>query len=182
VKGMVFTEFLEMVEDKFSPDMVDQIIEASDLPSGGVYTAIGSYSYEEMLQLVTELSKQTSIPVPDLVKAFGSHLFARFSVGHAHFFGGAKNSFDFLSGIEGYIHIEVRKLYPDAQLPTFNYEVDASQPDQMTMIYRSQRPFADLAEGLIHGCIQHFHENITVSRVNLADDGTSAKFILTRVG
>ena len=38
MKGVVFTEFLEMVEDIFSPDIADQIVEEADLPSGGVYT------------------------------------------------------------------------------------------------------------------------------------------------
>ncbi len=178
MKGMVFTEFLEMVEDQFSDEMADRLIEACDLPSGGAYTAIGSYSHTEMLMLVTELSKQTAIPVPDLVKAFGQYLFVRFSVGHAHFFTGIENTFQFLSGIENYIHIEVLKLYPDAQLPSFDYE--NGQNDRMVMIYRSARPFADLAEGLIYGCITYFGEQIEVIREDLSDNGTAAKFTLVR--
>ena len=44
MKGMVFTELLDMVEDKFGIDMVDSIIEDADLPvSKGVYTAVGTY-------------------------------------------------------------------------------------------------------------------------------------------
>jgi len=43
MKGIIFTEFLEMVEDRFSPEIADRIIEAADLPSGGAYTAIGTY-------------------------------------------------------------------------------------------------------------------------------------------
>ena len=36
MKGIVFTEFLEMVEDKFSPELADRIIEGAELPSGGI--------------------------------------------------------------------------------------------------------------------------------------------------
>ena len=32
MKGVVFTEFLDMVEEKFSAEMVDDIIAAADLP------------------------------------------------------------------------------------------------------------------------------------------------------
>ena len=32
MKGIVFTEFLEMVEDQFGLETVDDIIEAADLP------------------------------------------------------------------------------------------------------------------------------------------------------
>ena len=45
MKGIVFTEFLEMVEDKFSADMVDDIIDDCDLASGGAYTAVGTYPH-----------------------------------------------------------------------------------------------------------------------------------------
>ena len=47
MKGVVFTEFIEMVEDKFSADIADQIIEEADLPSGGVYTSVGTYDHAE---------------------------------------------------------------------------------------------------------------------------------------
>lgn len=36
MKGVVFTEFLEMVEARFSADLVDDVIDAANLPSGGV--------------------------------------------------------------------------------------------------------------------------------------------------
>ena len=40
MKGIVFTEFLDLVEEKFGLEMVDTIIEQSNLDSGGVYTPI----------------------------------------------------------------------------------------------------------------------------------------------
>ena len=53
MKGLVFTEFLEMVESKFGLEVVDNIIEHSELPSGGVYTSVGTYDFNEMLSLIT---------------------------------------------------------------------------------------------------------------------------------
>jgi Haem-NO-binding len=52
MKGVVFTEFIEMVEDRFSPEMADRIIERAKLPSGGAYTTVGTYDHGEMIQLV----------------------------------------------------------------------------------------------------------------------------------
>ncbi|MNY76012.1 hypothetical protein D3C86_2154630 [compost metagenome] len=49
------------------------------------------------------------------------------------------------------------------------------------MKYRSARPFADLAEGLIAGCINHYGEKIDVTREDLSDSaGTAAWFTLTK--
>ncbi len=56
MKGIVFTEFIEMVESKFGFDMMDDIIESANLPSGGIYTAVGTYDHTEMVQLVIEIS------------------------------------------------------------------------------------------------------------------------------
>jgi len=43
MKGVVFTEFFEFVEGRFSPEIAEQIIESSALPSKGIYTSIGSF-------------------------------------------------------------------------------------------------------------------------------------------
>ncbi|MCX7200840.1 MAG: hypothetical protein NTV17_00650 [Burkholderiales bacterium] len=42
MKGMIFTEFLELVERTYSPEMADDLIDASNLPSGGAYTSVGN--------------------------------------------------------------------------------------------------------------------------------------------
>ena len=42
MKGIVFTEFLEFVEDQMGPDMVDTIIDDCELSTGGAYTGQGT--------------------------------------------------------------------------------------------------------------------------------------------
>lgn len=79
MKGMVFTEFLEMVEAKFSADMVDDIIDDANPASGGAYTSVGTYSHEELVDMVVALSNRTQIPVPVLVRTFGEHVFGVFA-------------------------------------------------------------------------------------------------------
>lgn len=154
MKGVVFTEFLDMVEQRFSPDMVDDIIEDANLPSGGAYTTVGTYPHDEMVALVVALSARSGAAVPELLRAFGEYLFGRFVKGYPAFFSGHHDAFIFLAGIEDIIHAEVRKLYPDAELPTF--EVEHRDERRLAIVYSSGRHFEDLAEGLIRGCISHF--------------------------
>jgi hypothetical protein len=179
MKGLVFTEFLEMVEARFSPDMVDRIIENAKLPSGGAYTSVGTYSHSEMIELATCLSRETGIPLPELIRSFGGYLFDRFHKLFPKYFDGITSAFDFLRQVEDYIHIEVRKLYPDAELPSFAH--DSSRPDQFVLLYQSTRPFALLAEGLIRGCIAYYGEPIELEVDDLSGGrGTSARFLLTK--
>jgi hypothetical protein len=179
MKGIVFTEFLEMVEGKFSPEMVDCIIEKSDLDSGGIYTAVGTYDHREMIKLVSRLSNETGIPPAELVHSFGIYLFGRFRTMFPSYFEGVSSSFDFLQRVDDYIHIEVRKLYPEAELPSFAY--DMPEPGCLRLTYRSARPFAALAEGLIRGCVGHYGEAIDIETEDLSSGkGTAACFVLTR--
>ena len=179
MKGIVFTEFLEMVETKFSEEVADKIIESAKLESGGAYTSLGTYSHGEMLELVTQLSAETGIEVSKLVRVFGEHLLGRFNELYPDFFKG-HNCQSFLASVDQVIHGEVRKLYPDAQLPTFECEKSEAG---FVMHYSSRRPFADLAEGLIYGAIQHFNEPLRLDRQDLDSEygaGTAATFSLTR--
>ena len=62
MKGIIFTEFLEMVEKEFSAETVDTIIDNSNLESGGSYTSVGTYPHIEMVELVSNLPNRISSP------------------------------------------------------------------------------------------------------------------------
>lgn len=166
MKGIVFTEFNNMVEDKFSPELLDEIIVECELSSGGAYTSVGTYDHKELVQMVGKLSEKTDIPAAALVYTFGEHLAERFSELFPAFFAETACAFDFLKSLDNHIHIEVKKLYPDADLPSFSF--DDSNPDGLIMAYRSVRGLSDLAHGLMVGVIKHYGEpiNITVEPVS----------------
>jgi len=180
MKGIVFTEFLEMVEEEFSPEIADKIIQASNLKSDGAYTSVGTYSHKELIDMVLHLSEESDIDVPSLVKTFGRYMFGRFHALYPIFFAGVDNVFAFLESIENHVHVEVRKLYPDAELPTFATVQQGD--DELVMTYKSMRPFAPLAEGLIEGSIQHFGEKISMSQKDLCNGAnTHVEFHLKKI-
>jgi len=178
MKGIVFTEFLEMVEDRFGFSIVDQIIEGSDLSSGGVYTAVGTYDSSEMFSLVGQLSARSGIPVSELLRVYGQHLFTRFASGYGHFFSKVEDSFQFLEQIENYIHIEVRKLYPDAELP--HIHTQRLNANTLELFYTSERKMGHFALGLIEGCGLHYSENYSISMENVNQSGSEVKFTIAR--
>ena len=178
MKGLLFTEFMEMVETIWSFDMADAILARSKVASGGAYTSIGTYPHSEMTALIEALSIESQTPASDLVRAFGRHLFGRFTVAYPRILTGMDDSFQFLGGIETLIHAEVRKLYPDAELPTFETEFS---PGRLTLTYFSDHPFAELAQGLIEGCLSHFGDSVELQRAPTPHlPGAQARFILTR--
>ena len=176
MKGVVFTEFLEMVEEKFGYETVDHILTQEKLNSGGVYTAIGTYEHSEMVQLITHLNAKTNIEVPTLLKEFGKYLFGTFKTNYGGFFEKAKDSFTFLESIEHYIHVEVRKLYPDAELPKF--ESKRIRKNTLELVYYSERRMSDFAEGLIEKTLEHYGEKATINKTLIKEDGSEVKFTI----
>lgn len=178
MKGLIFTEFLEMVEDGMGYDTVDQLITESNLPSGGAYTAIGTYDHSEMVTLVMGLSKKTSIPVPDVLHAFGQYLFGTFQKSYSTFLDAAPDAFTFLESIEKYIHVEVKKLYPDAELPRFHTRRKNEKLLEMT--YYSDRRMSDFALGLIEKTFEYYKEKATIHRNYIKKDGSEVLFIIEK--
>lgn len=164
MRGIVFSEFIEFVESVAGEDMVDDMIDACDLPSGGAYTAVGNYDHTEILTMVTFLHTATGKNVSEMVQAFGRHLFGQLADSHVAIFADQNGLLDFLEGIESHIHTEVRKLYPDAELPTF--ETERLSPNKLIMNYASSRPFADLAYGMMMGASDHFKHTIKILRTD----------------
>lgn len=179
MKGIVFTELVEMIEDRFGLETAERILSSACPHSGGAYTAVGTYDHREMVAIISELSRSCDVPEEALYIAFGHHVMAVFEADYAGFFEQPRNTFEFLATLEDVIHVEVQKLYPDAELPSFQYEMLSG--DEMAIEYRSARPFAYLARGLIEATIAHYDESITIEHQDLSDGRNDhARFRLTR--
>ena len=174
MKGIVFTEFLDLVETKFGLEMVDTILNESELPSNGVYTAVGTYSFTEMVSLLTNLSNETGLVIDDLLLVYGEHFFTVVEKSYPSFLMQYTDPIEMLSSIENHIHVEVRKIYPDAELPTFS--VEEKTPDSLVMIYKSSRAMHAFGRGLMNKTFEFFNTKATILVEKLNENGTEVKF------
>ena len=153
MKGIVFNLLSEMVEEKFGIEAWDTLL--LDTEQDGVYVSTESYPDEMLMALVSAASNRLDIPVHDLVKAFGEFMFPHFYKQFPTFFEADMTLKGFLLSVDRVIHVEVRKLHPDAGLPEFEY-ID-EEDNELTMYYASPRKLCMLAEGLIAGAATHFN-------------------------
>lgn len=170
MKGVVFVELLAMAEDVLGEEVVDDILSTVELESGGVYTSVGTYSCDELFTLVAEISRRSGIASDALQQAFGQKMMDYFVVNYPGFFENRSHCFQMLESIEDDIHVEVRKLYPDAELPRF--ETVRHSDTSLELIYRSPRPLGEFCDGLIKACVTQFGQQADVTR-HVPDDKTN---------
>ncbi len=176
MKGIVFTELCDMIEKEFGPKTLNKVIDSANLESGGVYSSVGTYKDTELVSLVTQLSSETKIAPQDLIHAYGKYFFNVLKSNYEMFFD-KPDCFEFLKSIDNHIHVEVKKLYPDAELPRFSYEEDGNT---LKMKYTSPRHLSSFALGLMEKTIEHYGEDIEVLKENLKEDGSEVLFTLTK--
>lgn len=180
MKGIVFTEFLEMVESLYGLQTVDYLIENNNLTSEGIYTSVGSYDFNEMVILINSLSEETKIPAGDLIYTFGHYFFNSLKNSHPEVIKNYTSPLDLLYSIEDHIHVHVQKLYPDAELPTF--KILEKTDTSISMIYCSSRGLYRLAHGLIEKTFEHFNGSAMITYELLKEDGTEVKFDVAQNG
>ncbi len=178
MKGIIFSEFLDLVEDKFGLEVVDKIITQSNLESGGIYTSVGTYNFSEMLQLLQHLSAHTSISIDDLLLVYAEHFFSVIEDSYPGLLATYKDPIEMISSIENHIHVEVRKIYPDAELPTF--EVLEKTDNTLVLIYKSSRAMHHFGLGLMNKTFAHFNSTATIVLEKLKEDGTEVKFLINK--
>jgi hypothetical protein len=179
MKGIIFNEFMELVEEKFGLDVLDEVLEMSG--DEGIYTAVGSYDHRDLVKLIVNLSKKTNIDPETLQQVFGQTVFKTLlaSIPESASIGTSSSTFQFIRHVEDYIHVEVKKLYSDAEPPKF-YFISESETD-MVMDYQSARCMSHVCLGLIEGCAEHFGEKLNVEMTPQSDDNSTVRFSLTLV-
>jgi hypothetical protein len=178
MKGIVFTEFLELVEEKFGLEMVDYIITNSDLESNGIYTTVGTYSFSEMLQLLQHLSKKTDISIDNLLLVYGEYFFNVIENSYPGLLAKYKDPIEMISSIESHIHVEVRKIYPDAELPTFRF-IDKTE-NSLILDYKSSHAMHHFGLGLMNKTFEHFNSTAEITLEKIKADGTHVRFVINK--
>lgn len=181
MKGMIFTELIELIEHEYGIDMVDELVETTSPPSGGIYTSVGTYDHRELIGYVAALSEKTGVPVAALIRTFGRWLFPKLVEGHPQLFGQDDDLFGFLEKLDGYIHVEVLKLYPDAELPKIETQ-RVENGDELRLAYVSARRLDEFAHGLLEGAAAHFDREVSITREELTDGRPGSIFTISPSG
>ncbi len=158
MKGIVFNLLEQVVSDEYGEETWDALL--AEAAPDGAYTSVGSYPDEEFLGLVVAASKRTGIPIDDLVRWFGHKAVAHFHRLYPQFFTPHADTRSFVLTLNDIIHPEVRKLFPGADVPDFDFSQTGD--DSLSLGYSSPRKLCSFAEGLIEGAAEQYGERVTM--------------------
>jgi hypothetical protein len=175
MKGIILSEFVEFLEVTLGDDRAQKIIDASGVISLGAYSRVGLYDYHELIQLLTQAVAETDTEADVLLEGFSDHLFTMFKRDYSVFFEDVSSAAEMLMQIDNHIHVEVQKLYPDAESPRFEY---SRAGNQMTLNYRSPRPLAAVARALLGACLKFFGDKERLISSSSSSDQKSASFVI----
>ena len=159
MKGVIFSLLEQLISRDFGEDTWDALLEASQLD--GVYTSLGSYPDEHLTRLVLAASGALAMPPDDVIVWFGRNALPVFAERYPQLFEPHDSMRSFVLTLNDIIHPEVRKLYPGADVPEFDFEV---RDGAVVMGYRSPRRLCSFAEGLLLGAADHYDERLTIDQ------------------
>lgn len=176
MKGIVFNLLEQAVTDRYGEDVWDSLLDAAAVE--GAYTAVGTYPHEQLGAIVTAASTALNVPPDDLVRWFGRAALPMLAAKYPAFFEGHVDARSFLLTLNDVIHPEVRKLFPGAYAPSF--EFDTSVDDELSLSYISHRGLCSFAEGLIEGAADRFDEDVVIEQTSCTKHGDPSCVIHVR--
>ena len=166
MKGIIFNLLEEIVRENYGEDTWDALLEDANL--NGAYTSLGNYPDAHLGGLVSAASAALNIPPEDVVRWVGREALPRMAKRFPQFFAPHTSARSFVLTLNDIIHPEVRKLYPGADVPEFDFETTA---EFVTMKYRSARRMCAFAQGLVEGAGTYFGECVEFTHLQCMHRG-----------
>ena len=89
-----------------------------------------------------------------------------------------KGPIEMLPSIENHIHVEVIKIYLDAELPTF---IDKEKiKNALIMKYKSSRTMHHFGLGIINKIFDYFNTSAEIILEKIKEEGTEVRFIINK--
>jgi hypothetical protein len=160
MKGVVFNLLEQVVTDDLGADAWDDVLEAAG--SDGAYTAVGTYEHDDFVRLIGATATKMDKTVDHVVRWFGRKAVPLLFDLYPAFFEPHTSTDAFLRTLNDVIHPEVRKLFPGAYAPEFEFAERTN--GSIALGYISYRDMCSFAEGLIEGAADHYGQSVEVSQ------------------
>ena len=167
MKGIVFNLLEEVIRRQHGEDTWDNLLAAAQVD--GVYTSMGNYWDDDLRKLVGAAAESLQKPPGEVIRWFGFHALPLMAEKYPVFFDGHSSARPFVLTLNSIIHPEVRKAYPGADVPVFDFDVADAR--HLLIGYQSARRLCAFAQGLIEGAGVYFNEEVVFEHLRCMHQG-----------
>jgi predicted hydrocarbon binding protein len=154
MKGVVFNLLESFISEGWGDAKYEQILGLCPLKTKEPFVGPGTYPDSDLMTIAGKTAELLGLPLHDAVRAFGRYCFPKLIAKVPDLVGEYSDAKSFLKGVDGVIHVEVRKLFPKAITPSFKYE--ENDVNHLRIYYQSERKLCAFMEGLLDGVSDHF--------------------------
>jgi len=167
LKGILFNVLEQTVVEGSGEEPWEDLLDEAGLD--GIYTSLGSYPDEDLFHLVGAAAGHFQWSTDDVLIWAGRQAIPHFYALYPELFDNHSGTRAFVLTLNEVIHPEVRKLYPGADVPDFDF--DDPDGDPMPLGYRSHRRMCTFAEGLVRGTGDHYGETVAIEHTECMHRG-----------
>jgi tRNA A-37 threonylcarbamoyl transferase component Bud32 len=158
--GLIFLQLQKFAQRQAGVQGWETLLREAGLPLKS-YSAVQVYPDEEALALVAAADRVLNRPAAAVWEAFGEFVAPELLRLYGRLIPPAWKTLDLIENTERLIHAAVRVGNPDARPPVL--ECLRTAPDEVQIMYSSERQLCGLARGIVRGLARHYGEPITVS-------------------
>jgi tRNA A-37 threonylcarbamoyl transferase component Bud32/predicted hydrocarbon binding protein len=158
--GLIFLQLQRFAQKQGGITAWDSLLQDAQLPIKS-YSPARAYADEELMALVGAASRLLNIPAGAVLEAFGEFLAPELIRLYAKLIEPEWRTLDLIENTEQLIHTAVRVGNPGAQPPVLHCV--RSTPDELQMVYSSDRQLCSLARGIVNGVARHYGETVHIS-------------------
>lgn len=170
--GIVFNLLEHVVTEGHGEAAWDDLLARTG--ADGCWTAVGNYPDADLVRLLEALPGSSERGLDETLRAFGYVAMDRLAQLYPHFFAPHASTTPFLLTLNNIIHPAVRCLYPGAEIPAFDVDLDDDDDSRLVLRYRSSRRLCHLAEGFLTGAAAHYGERVELTQTQCMHDGAPA--------
>lgn len=168
MQGIIYNVLADFIIEQHGMLLWNEILQESAVPSGGSYTSGATYADEEAVVLAGVIAHKLGVSVEDALRAFGEYLFPQLLARGPVEIHEYQTLIDLLDSLDSTVHAEVKRISPQAYLPTFYFTHTAAQGK---LVYHSKRKMCPVAEGLLQGAAKHFNQQIELRHIRCMHRG-----------
>jgi tRNA A-37 threonylcarbamoyl transferase component Bud32 len=158
--GSIFLQFQRFAQKHGCIPAWEILLREAHLPVKS-YSPARAYPDEEMLALVGAASRLLNIPADAVLEAFGEFVAPELIRLYGKLIDPEWKTLDLIENTEKLIHAAVRVGNPGARPPVLH--CIRSTPDELQIVYSSDRQLCGVAKGIVKGVARHYGEVVRIS-------------------